>query len=108
MVCKVEMKIVAVTACPTGVALTYMAAERLTAAARRLGYAIKIETQGALGTQNTLMKKEICNADVAIFAADIEVKGQDRFNNIPLLRASTSEVIEDPSTILQRAAALLQ
>jgi fructose-specific phosphotransferase system IIB component len=97
------MKIVAVTACPTGVALTYMAAERLGAVARRLGHSIKIETQGALGTENTLVRKDIVSADIAIFAADIEIKGKERFHSVKVLRASTADVIETPEKVLQQA-----
>lgn len=101
------MKIVAVTACPTGVALTYMAANRLAAAGRSLGCNLKIETQGALGTENTLTRKDISRAEVAIMAADIEIRGEDRFKVIPVLRVSTVEAIDDPATVLQRAIALI-
>jgi fructose-specific phosphotransferase system IIB component len=65
------MKIVAVTACPTGIAHTYMAAEQLEKAAKFLGHQIKVETQGAMGIENELGKKEIRQAQVAIFAVDI-------------------------------------
>lgn len=104
---KTEAKIVAVTACPTGVALTYMAANRLANTGRRLGYNIKIETQGALGTENTLTRSEIARSSVAIFAADIEISGQDRFIGTPVLRVSTAEAIDDPANVLQRALALV-
>lgn len=103
---KAGTKIVAVTACPTGVALTYMAANRLTNAARQAGYAIKIETQGALGTENLLTRKDISRAVAVVFAADIEVGGEDRFAAHPILRVSTTEAIEDPGEVLARAIAL--
>lgn len=53
------MKIVAVTACPTGIAHTYMAAEQLEKTARKLGHAIKVETQGAMGIENELRQADI-------------------------------------------------
>ncbi len=62
-------RIVVVTACPTGVALTYMAATRLLTAAQRLGYLIKVETQGALGSEDILTRKDISRAHAAIVAS---------------------------------------
>ena len=67
------MKIVAVTACPTGIAHTYMAAEQLEKTAKSLGHQIKVETQGAMGIENELCDSEIRQAQVAIFAVDIEI-----------------------------------
>ncbi len=97
------MKIVAVTACPTGVALTYMAAARLTAAGQRLGHAIKIETQGALGTENVLTRRDIARADVVVLAADIEIREKERFAGVPVLRVSTAEAVDAPEEVLARA-----
>ena len=56
------MKIVAVTACPTGIAHTYMAAEQLEKTAKKLGHSIKVETQGAMGIENKLTEAEIAAA----------------------------------------------
>lgn len=102
------MKIVAVTACPTGVALTYMAAERLTAAARRLGHGVKIETQGALGSEDVLTRKDVARAAVAILAADIDVTGPERFTGLPILRVTTAEAIADPDAVVTRACGLAE
>ncbi len=66
-------KIVAVTACPTGVAHTFMAAEALEIEARKRGDWIKVETRGSVGAKNTLTAEEIAQADVVIIAADIEL-----------------------------------
>src|SRR6185295_13023620 len=74
------MKIVAVTACPTGIAHTYMAAEQLEKTAKAAGHTIKLETQGAMGIENELTKADITAADVAIFAVDIEVEKKERFD----------------------------
>ena len=65
------MNLVAITACPTGIAHTYMAAEQLEKTARKLGHSIKVETQGAMGVENELSTAEIASADAAIFAVDI-------------------------------------
>lgn len=101
------MRIVAVTACPTGVALTYMAATRLANAARAAGHAIKIETQGALGIENVLAPKDVAKAEVVVLAADIDVRGAERFVRCLVLRVSTAEAIEAPEAVFARAAALI-
>lgn len=78
-------KIVAITACPTGVAHTFMAAEALEEEGKRRGHQIKVETRGSVGAKNQLTDQEIADADLVIIAADIEVP-LDRFNgkkNVP-------------------------
>lgn len=72
-------KIVAITACPTGVAHTFMAAEALEEEGKRRGHQIKVETRGSVGAKNQLTDQEIADADLVIIAADIEVP-LDRFN----------------------------
>lgn len=99
-------RIVVVTACPTGVALTYMAANRLIATARRLGYQIKVETQGALGSEDILTRKDIARADAAIIAADVDIDGADRFAAVAVLRVGTARAIADPEAVLAEALAL--
>ncbi len=66
-------KIVAITACPTGVAHTFMAAEALEEEGKRRGHQIKVETRGSVGAKNQLTDQEIADADLVIIAADIEV-----------------------------------
>lgn len=73
------MKIVAVTACPTGIAHTYMAAEQLEKAAGKLGHQIRIEIQAAAGTENPLTQNEVEQADVVVIAADVPTENEDRF-----------------------------
>jgi len=97
------MKLLAVTACPTGTALTYMAANRLAAAAKALGYDIKIETQGAMGVENAISAKDVSRADLVIIAADIEVDKAERFAKTRSIRVSTTEAVERPDAVLQRA-----
>jgi fructose-specific phosphotransferase system IIB component len=96
------MKIVAVTACPTGIAHTYMAAEQLEKTARRLGHWIKVETQGAMGIENELSAAEIAGADLAVFAADIAVQKHERFAGLKVVEVSVQEAIKHPEAVFGR------
>jgi fructose-specific phosphotransferase system IIB component len=96
------MKIVAVTACPTGIAHTYMAAEQLEKTARRLGHQIKVETQGAMGIENELSMEEINEADLVIFAADITVQKRERFEKLRIVEVTVQEAIKNTAAILSR------
>lgn len=100
------MKIVAVTACPTGIAHTYMAAEQLEKTARSLGHSIRVETQGAMGIENELSRKDITEADVAIFAVDIEVEKKERFDGKKLVKVGVAEAIKNPGAVLTKASQL--
>lgn len=96
------MKILAVTACPTGIAHTYMAAEALEIAAKELGHIIKVETQGAVGVENMISENDIKEADAIIIAADKEID-KHRFKHKPFLQVSTQEVIKDASKVIAEA-----
>lgn len=96
------MKIVAVTACPTGIAHTYMAAEQLEKTARRLGHSIKVETQGAMGIENKLSQDDIDVASVAIMAVDIAVEEGERFDNIRKIQVPVQEALKNPEGIFAR------
>ena len=98
------MKFVAVTACPTGIAHTYMAAEALAKAARKLGHAIRVETQGAMGIENELEPGEIREADAVIFAADIAVQKGERFAGKKLVEIGVQEAIRRPEAVFARLA----
>jgi fructose-specific phosphotransferase system IIB component len=98
------MNIVAVTACPTGIAHTYMAAAQLEKTAKELGHKIKVETQGAMGIENELTTDDIRNADIAIFAVDIEVEERHRFNGIKVVEVSAQLAIKDPKAIFAKLA----
>lgn len=93
------MKIVAVTACPTGIAHTYMAAARLEKVAKELGHEIKVETQGAMGIENRLSESDIRQAQAAIFAVDINVEGRDRFHSIKVIEVPLQEAIKNTREI---------
>ena len=99
------MKIVAVTACPTGIAHTYMAAEQLEKTARKLGHSIKVETQGAMGIENELSQADIDAAQIAIFATDIAVENEDRFSNIKKVHVSVQAALKDPEAVFKQAVA---
>jgi fructose-specific phosphotransferase system IIB component len=93
------MKIVAVTACPTGIAHTYMAAEQLEKTAKKLGHTIKVETQGAMGIENELNQAEIDAAEVAILAADIAIEKTERFARIRKVEVPVQSVLKNPLAI---------
>ena len=97
------MRIVAVTACPTGIAHTYMAAEQLEKTARALGHEIKVETQGAMGIENELTAGDISRADVAIFAVDIEVEKRERFDGVKIIQVPVQDAIKNPKGVLAKA-----
>lgn len=97
------MKIVAVTACATGIAHTYMAAEQLEKTAKALGHEIKVETQGALGIENELSVRDVRHAQAAIFAADIEVEGSERFAGVKVIRVPVKDAISDPKGVIAKA-----
>lgn len=93
------MKYVAVTACPTGIAHTYMAAENLEKTAKELGHEIKVETQGAMGIENELTADDIKNAEVVIFAVDIAVEMAERFEGVSKIEVSVQDAIKDAKAV---------
>ena len=97
-------KIVAVTACPTGVAHTFMAAEALQQAAKRLGYDLQVETQGSVGARNPLSAQAISDADVVLLAADIEVP-TERFAGKKIYRCGTGIALKQAEATLKKALA---
>jgi fructose-specific phosphotransferase system IIB component len=98
------MNIVAVTACPTGIAHTYMAAEKLEKVGKELGHKIKVETQGAMGIENEVTAEDIRNADVAIFAVDIEVEQRERFDGLKIIEVPVQLALKDPKSIFAKLA----
>lgn len=95
-------KIVAVTACPTGIAHTYMAAENLEMAGKELNVAIKVETQGSIGAENQLTENDIREADAVIIAAATKVD-KSRFEGKPILEVPVEEAIKNPKDLIERA-----
>ena len=95
-------RILAVTACPTGIAHTYMAAEALEKKGKELGISVKVETQGSGGAKNILTRKEIDTCDGIIIAADKEVD-LARFDGKPVLRVPVSDGIHKPEELIRQA-----
>jgi fructose PTS system EIIBC or EIIC component len=96
--------IVAVTACPTGIAHTYMAADALVAAGERAGAVVHVETQGS-STAQPLDAATIDGADAVIFATDVGVRERARFAGKPVVAASVKQAINDPDALVGRAVA---
>ncbi len=94
-------RVLAVTACPTGIAHTYMAAEALEKAGKKLGYTIKVETNGSGGAKNVLTAKEIEEADGIIVAADKAVE-MARFDGKKLISTKVSDGIKKPEELINR------
>ncbi|MCX7971254.1 MAG: fructose PTS transporter subunit IIB [Negativicutes bacterium] len=94
-------KIVAVTACPTGVAHTYMAAASLKKAAAKLGVEIKVEKQGASGAEDELTIDDLKAADGAILAADVAIKDVGRFDHLLAVECSVAEPLKDGEGIIR-------
>lgn len=97
-------RILAVTACPTGIAHTFMAAENLQRTGEKLGYPVKVETNGADGIQNHLTREEIESADGIIIAADKNVE-MARFNGKPVIIAPVSDGIHKAEELIKRIEA---
>mgnify|MGYP003346795463 CR=1 FL=1 len=95
------MKIVCVTSCITGIAHTYMAAESLERAGKKLGHEVIVETQGSAGS-NPLKQEIIDSADAVIFAVDLEVKGRDRFNGKPYIQVGVAKAINGSSGLINQ------
>ena len=97
-----QVKILAVTSCPTGIAHTYMAAEGIEKAARERNCFVKIETRGSGGAKNVLTAKEIEEADCIIVAADAQVP-MDRFDGKKVIECQVSDGISKAGELLDRA-----
>jgi fructose-specific phosphotransferase system IIB component len=99
------MKLVAVTACPTGIAHTYMAAEQLEKTAKAAGHQIRVETQGAMGIENELADGDIAAADFVILAVDIEIEKRERFEGKRVITVPVQDAIKNPKGVLERCHA---
>ena len=94
------MKFVCVTSCITGIAHTYMAAEALEQAGKKLGHEVLVETQGSAGS-NPIKQEIIDAADGVIFAVDLEVKDRDRFNGKPYLQIGVAKAINGAPALVE-------
>lgn len=104
------MKVVAVTACPTGIAHTYMAQEAIEKECRNRGYEYQVETQGGMGIENELDQEVIDQSDVVILAIAVEIEGVDRFEEKrkqgKVLDVEPSELIKNPVMFIDQAESL--
>ena len=98
------MKIVGVSACPTGVAHTYMAQEALEKEGKKRGHEIKIETQGSIGIENEVTEEE---ADVVILAVSVFIENEERFEDKLVLNADVNDAISYPAKVLDAAEKLV-
>ena len=96
------MKLVAVTACPSGVAHTYLAAESLEVAAKKHGIDISVETQGSIGIENELSMDQITAADAVILTNNIGIKNEERFKGKPVVRVSAGDCITKGEAIVKK------
>ncbi len=101
---KDDVFIVAVTACPTGIAHTYMAAEAIEKKAKELGYQVKVETRGSAGAKNVLTDDEIAKATGVIVACDTNVP-TDRFDGKKVIKCQVSDGINKTEELVKRIAA---
>ena len=97
-------RIVAITACPTGIAHTYMAADYLRAAGKKLGIDVKVEPQGSTATE-PLSTDDIEGADAVIFATDVGVKGRERFAGKPVIESGVKRAVDEPEKMVSEAVA---
>ncbi len=98
------LKVVGITACPTGVAHTFMAAEALQEEGERRGYQVKIETRGSVGAKNQLTEAEIAEADLVVIAADIDVD-LSRFDGKKLFKTKTGPALKKTAETYDQAEA---
>lgn len=100
-----KQKVVAVTACPTGIAHTFMAANKIIAWANEHNIEVKVETQGSDSVKNRLTKQDIASATAIILATDVPIQDAERFENIPHLQTRTQELIKHTDRYLRQALA---
>ncbi|MFL2072174.1 PTS fructose transporter subunit IIB [Marinilactibacillus psychrotolerans] len=102
------MNIVAVTACATGVAHTFMAKRALEDAAAKQGYQIKVETQGATGIENELTQSEVDQADIVILAVEVGIAKRERFEKVKKVEIPISTAIKNADGLLEKIKEKLQ
>lgn len=101
------MKIVGITACPTGIAHTYITKKKILDAAAECGYPCRIETQGTIGAEDELTAEEIKDADVVLLAVDVKIAGESRFAGKPIVRCRTEDVMRNTAGFLRKIEAAL-
>ena len=96
------MNIVGITSCTCGIAHTYMAREKLLETGEKLGWSVKIETQGSGGVEFDLTADDIASADCVLIASDVAVSGTERFAGKPIVKVPVSTAIKSPEHLLRK------
>lgn len=96
------MNIVGVSACTVGIAHTYIAQEKIEAAAKKAGDTVKIETQGTIGVENALTSEEIAQADIVILAVDVKIAGSERFEGKKVIKVPTQVAVKSPNKLIAK------
>lgn len=96
-----SVKIVGITACPTGIAHTYITKKKIEDAAASCGFPCHIETQGTIGREDELSAQEIADADVVLLAVDVKISGEERFHGKPVVRCRTEDVMRNTAGFLK-------
>lgn len=102
------MKIVGVSACPTGIAHTYLAKETMIKEAQKRGHEIKVETQGSIAIEEELTMEDVNDADIVILAIAVRIENTERFDNKKVLQVDVSDVIRKPEKVFDEAEALVE
>lgn len=97
------MNILAVTACPAGVAHTYMSKKGLEKAAKKLGHKIKVETQGSMGIENEIKDKDLDKADLVILAIDTKIEKANRFDDKTTHEVPVSAAVKNAAKVIEDA-----
>ena len=101
-------KIIGVTACPSGVAHTYMAAEAIEQAAKGKGWECSVETQGSIGIENELQLAQIEAADMVILTKDIAIQNEQRFKDKKIVRITSGDAVKHAAQIMNKIEAHLK
>ncbi|MBP2098446.1 PTS fructose transporter subunit IIB [Enterococcus rivorum] len=96
------MRLVAVVACTSGIAHTYIAKEKLISASEKRGHTIKVETQGTIGVENELTSDDIKKADVVIMATDIQTTGNERFDGKKIIKVPTNVAVKAAGQLIKK------
>jgi len=96
------MKILAVTACPSGVAHTYMSAEAIAKKCKDRGWEVKVETQGSIGVENVITEDDVRDADAVILTKDMPIKNEERFRGKLIARVGIGDAIKKTDAILNK------
>lgn len=96
------MNVIAVTACPSGVAHTYMSAEALEKAFKSTGHNVKVETQGSIGIENKLTSQDVKAADYVILTKDVAIQDEERFKGKVIVRVTVADAIKKSEALVKK------